>query len=138
MSRTNGYERSTISSKARELATLSIFIAVIAVISVVIIDPIVYPVSLFAIENKKVFNYIIKDISFFVILALLAILMLKKILFLRKHGLGGKEILKYLVTKPAMKISAFLLTIFFSAAVILVIYILFSANYRLIYRFSGN
>lgn len=138
MNRTDGYERSTLSSKARELATLTIFIVAIALVSIILIDPIVYPISLFAVENKKTFNYIIKDISLVVILLFFALLMIRKIFYLKKHGLGNREIIKYLIKRPALKISAFFMTLFFSAAVILIIYILFSANYRLIYRLTGN
>jgi len=130
------YEKNNTVNKIKELFILAMFTIVIAVISLVVMDILILPLSTFAINNKEIYNFIIKDVSVFLIIFLLFFLLLRKILGLHRDGLTKKEIAKYLFRRPFYYFSIFLFLLFSSAVIIFILYILLSFNNNLLHKFS--
>jgi hypothetical protein len=134
----NLYEKMKLRDRFKEISTLAIFTLAVAVISVVMMNLLIYPITIFAVKNKNAFNFIVKDLSIFGIAAILMIFLGLKIHRLRKEGLAVRDIVIYLARKPLYYISIFFFFIVTSAVLIFLLYILLSNNYYLLYKLTNN
>ena len=87
----NLYEKMKLRDRLKEISTLALFTLAVAVISVVIMNLLIYPVTIFAINHKNAFNFIVKDLSIFVLVALFVAFLGIRIHRLSKEGLAARE-----------------------------------------------
>jgi hypothetical protein len=134
----NLYEKRKLRDRFRDLLTLAVFTMAVAILSVLIMNLLIYPVTIFAVRNKSTFNFIVKDLSLFGVLALFILVVGLKIRRLRKEGLPREEIVMYLVRKPFHYVSIFFFFILTSSVLFLLLYLLFSNNYYLLYKITNS
>ncbi len=134
----NKYERETIKDRVKELSSLSLLTVIIAVISIFLMNMIVFPLSYFAVNNVTAFNVILKNISLLMILTAIILILYGKYKSLRRMGMELTSILFYFLKRPVHYITMTLFTIILFSLLIVIIYYLFSANYYLIYKLAGG
>ncbi len=131
------YEKSRLRDRSREILTLALFTLAIALISTLVMNILVYPVTLFAIHRKETFNVIITHLSLYGVIGLLAFLLAKKICRLRRDGLSAAKIISYLVRRPAHHLGIFMVFLAVSAVIIVFLYLLFSYNYYYLFKLTN-
>jgi hypothetical protein len=136
MNQHSHYEQKSNLGKIKELFTLSAFILISALISMVIMDLLVLPISLFAINRKSAFNFIIRDVSVFVILFILILMLIVKIIRMHRDGFTTSQIIKYLLMRPLRAMLTFLLVLVTSGIIIYLLTLLLNFNYYRIYLFT--
>lgn len=134
MSSSNHYESGKITYRSRELATLAIFTFVAALISAIVMDFTVFPLTIFAVKNTGLFTAIIKFIIIFILFALGLYPIIRKIVSLKKNGFTAGAILTYLFKRSCFFISVFLVFIIISFVIIGLIYLLLYNNHLLLHR----
>lgn len=134
----NKYERESIQDRVKELSSLSLLTVIIAVISIFLMNMIVFPLSYFAVNNVTAFNIILKNISLLAITGMIILILFGKYKSLRRMGMEYTQILFYFFKRPLHYITMTLFTIILFSLLIIIIYYLFSANYYLIYKLAGG
>lgn len=132
------YEKRRLRDRFKEISTLAAFTLAVAIISLVIMNLLIYPVTVFAVNHTGAFNFIVKDLSIFAIIALLLFFVGLRIYRLRKEGLPASEIARYLVKKPFYYIAIFFFFILTSSVLGFLLYLLLSNNYYLLYRLTNG
>ena len=138
MKRNLFYEKRKYKDRVKEIFTLFLFTIVIAVISLVAMDILILPISIFAINQKSVFNYIIKDVLIAAVFTIIVILFLRKIYRLYKDGNSLKDIFKYLLLKPLSLFGSFLIIMLLTFIIIFLLYIILNFNNDQIYQFTNS
>ena len=128
MQRNTLLEKNRFIDRIKEITTLIIFIIVIAVISIIVMDILIFPLSKFAINHKNEFNYIIKDVSVFLLLIILIFMFIKKIFKLKNDGFKQAEIIKFLFLRPFQLLFTFFIMLLSTAVVIYLLSLLFHYN----------
>ncbi len=136
MNHASPFEKSSFKERIKEISTLAAFTIAIAVISIVIMNLLAYPVAAFAVKQKAAFNFIFKYFVTIGIVALFAGLISITVLRLKKGGLASKDIVRYIVRRCFYSISMFFIVIAASAGVIILLYYLFSNDYYLLYKIA--
>jgi len=129
-------EKSRLRDRFKGITTLAAFTIAIAVISIVVMNLITYPVTVFAVKHKNAFNYIFKYFLIIGLISFFTYLVLATVYRLKKGGLSSREIALYILRKPFYALSIVLFIIAASTAVIALLYILFSNNFYLIYKIT--
>ena len=129
-------EKGRLRDRFKGITTLAAFAVGIAVISIVVMNLLTYPVTVFAVKYKNAFNYIFKYFFIIGLIALFTYLVLATVKRLKKEGLSSREIALYILRRPLYALSTVLFIIAVSAAIIALLYILFSNNYYLIYKIT--
>jgi len=137
MNRSDLYERSRTGDRIRDLATLAIFTILAAVVSLVIMDVVIYPLTLFAVKNTEAYTFIFTDILIFVVLAVLLLLMIRKIRILKREGRSAGEIAAYLCVHPLQNVLVALFLIAVSVIIILFLYIILNQNNYMLYKLAN-
>ena len=132
------YEKRRLRDRFRDISTLAAFTLAVALISVIIMNLLVFPVTLFAVNHTGTFNFIVRDLSLFAIIGLLLFLIGIRIYRLRKEGLPAREIARYLVKKPFYYIAIFFFFIVTSVVLTLILYWLLGTNYYILYRLTNG
>jgi hypothetical protein len=132
------YEKRRLRDRFREIATLAGFTIAVAVVSLILMNLLVFPVTIFAVNHTSAFNFIVKDLSIFGIFALLIFLIGLKIYRLRKEGVPVAEILRYLVKRPFYYLSIFFFFLITSSVLIFILYVMLSNNFYLLYKLTNN
>lgn len=132
------YEKRRLRDRFREISTLAAFTLAVAVISLVVMNLLIFPLTVFAVNHTGAFNFIVRDLSIFVIIALLLFLLGYRVYRLRKEGLPASEIARYLVKRPFYYIAIFFFFILTSSVLVFVLYLLLSNNYYLLYRLTNG
>ena len=129
-------EKSRLRDRFKGISTLAAFTIAIAVISIVVMNLLTYPVTVFAVKYKNAFNYIFKYFIIIGLITLFAYLVLATVYRLKKGGLSSREIALHILRKPFYALSIALFIIAASTAIIALLYILFSNNYYLLYKIT--
>lgn len=138
MENQNLYKKKQIKDRAKEVFTLGIFTVLVALASTIIMDIIIYPLSVFAINNKPLYNFIIKDILKYLLIFFLLFLIIRKVRHLKINGLSNIEISKYLLQRPLYYTSTLMVIILASTIVILFIFFILNNNYFLLYKITNG
>lgn len=134
----NRYERGSVKDRIKELSSLGFLTVIVAALSVIIMNLIVFPLSYFAINHVDLFNIILKNFFFLFIITAIIMIFYGKIKTLKRMGIKSSSIIIYFLKRPIHYLSIALFFIFLSSILILTIYYLFSANYYLIYKLAGG
>ena len=129
------YEKKRYRDKLREIMTLFFFTIGACIISLIVMDILILPVALFAINKKNLFNYLMKDLLVIVIIILAVLFLARKIYGYMKDGLSMKEVAKYLLYRPVHLLGSFFLIVLLTSMVIMILYLILNFNNYQIYRF---
>ncbi len=130
-------ESGSVRDRLKDIRTLFIFVILSAVIALITMDIIIFPLSLFAINFTDLFNFFIRDIIWIAIAALLLFLLIRRIYLLRKNDCSGGEIARHLIVKPLSSIAVTLAVIVVALVLIYAIYLLLHYNNYLIYKINN-
>jgi len=132
------YEKRSIPDRVKELAVLALFTVLIALVSLIVMDIIIYPLSYFAVTRKDAFNFIIKDVSIFIILIIMIFFFIRKLYTLHRDGLSKREIAIFFLKRPlyysAISLTLLGLTIIITAF----IYFILMVNNDLLIRLTNG
>ncbi len=131
-------ESSAPSERIKELASLAFFTLIAAVSSVIIMDIIVFPITLFAVNNKNTYNFIFKYSFLTLVIVLIFYLILNKIYKMKKDGFPSSEIILYLVKKPFSYLGTVLALILISASLLAAVYFILNINYTFLSKIIGS
>jgi len=120
--------------KFKEIINLTFFTIIIAIISTLIVDLTVYPISIFAVSMKGTFNSIVKFLFFPGILIYILLYIFYKVYNYRKNEIPGKIILKKILISPVKYFLISISTILLVSAIFGFLYFLFFGNYQLIFK----
>lgn len=128
------YEKTRFKDRVRELITLVLFITASLIASVILMDILIFPLALFSINNKGMFNYFIKHATWISLLLIMIYLIVRKAYELKKGGMHTTAIIKHMALRPFKALSVigvFLMIIFL---LVYIVYFLMSSNYYLLYK----
>ena len=131
------FEKSRVVDRLKAAMTLCLFILASALASVLLMDAVVSPIALLAVNDKPLFNIIVVWGIRLGIAGALVYLFARRIFALRRDGLSGSRIALHMLVRPLQASGLVLSLLVVSTAVIAVIYILFSYNYYFIYKLSN-
>ncbi len=134
----NKLDSKSFSSRVRNLISISGFIILAALLSTLLMDLIVFPLTMFAISDVPSYNNLIKLIFTLVVFFILIFSVIKISRRLKKEGHDNKHILLYLLRRPLYHLGLFLFFLALFGLIITVIYLLFSTNYYYLHRLSGG
>ena len=134
----NKLDSKNFSSRVRDLVSISGFVILAAVISTVLMDLVVFPLTMFAITDVPSYNNLIKLIFTLLLMFLLLYSIINVSRRLKKDGHDTKYITVYLIRKPFYYIGLFFFFLALCTLIIAVIYLLFSSNYYYMHRLSGG
>jgi hypothetical protein len=124
--------------RIKELAALAFFTLIAAVGSVIIMDIIAFPITIFAVNNKNAYNYIFKYSFLTILTALILYLILNKIFKMKKDGFSTSRIIIYLAKKPLSYLGTALAMILISAVLITIVYLILNINYIFLSKIIGS
>jgi len=131
-------ESSTVKSKIKEIAAISMFTIIAAVASILLADLIVFPLTHFAVKRVDIFNLVFENLLLLVFLIFLCLSFIKKFRKLSEEGLNARYKILYFLKRPVHYFSLVFSFIIISALMITILYLLFSLNYYYLYKISGG
>ncbi|MCP4137748.1 MAG: hypothetical protein GY754_42685 [bacterium] len=138
MYRSSQEERDRNKERIKGLFILSAFTIAIAVISLLVMDLVIIPVTLFAIHQKAAFNVAIKWGALSFLLFLLIYPFVKKIISLAKDGLKPGKIILHLLLKTLMYFTTFCVFLALTIVKVILIYFILDTNNYSLYKFISN
>ncbi len=130
----NTVETHRIKDRMKDIFILFTFVFMAAVAAVMIMDILVLPITLFAVNFKSAFNFILRDLLWLFVVLLFIALLAVRIIVLRRNGLNFREILNHVAFRPFSALATVLMILGASAVLIMIIYLLFSYNNYFIYK----
>jgi len=130
------YEKPRLKNRFRELATLAAFTLGVGVLSMIVMDILIYPLTRAAVGNPRLFTALIKYMIIIIPVLAFIVYFIKKTLMLKREGLPARKIFSLIMFRPVFHITIVFTVILLTAVIISVIYILFQYNYYLLYRLS--
>ncbi|OHD67838.1 MAG: hypothetical protein A2W19_01455 [Spirochaetes bacterium RBG_16_49_21] len=138
MNSENPFEKNRLRDRFKEMFILAAFTAAIAIISLLVMNLLTFPVTVFAVRHKIAFNFIFKFLVSAGIIILLVSLVLLTVFRLRKGGLSAKETARYMLRKPFYYLALFFAFVAVSAMVIVLLYVMLSNNYYFLYKLTNH
>lgn len=129
-----GNERKKFKERMREGYVLFLFIFLSAIASIIVMDIIVLPITIFAVTKKETFLMIFGDFFWIVIAAFLIFLLIRRVIHLKKDGIPVKSIIAHITTRPLKVIAGLLIIIASGAGLIGILYLCMSYNSYFIYK----
>ncbi len=130
----NSYEKTRFKDRVRELFTLVLFITASLIASVILMDILIFPLTLFAVDNKGMFNYFIKHAIWISLLLIMIYLIVRKIYELRKGGMHTAAIIRRMALRPFKALSVIGVFLIIVSLLVYIVYFLMSSNYYLLYK----
>lgn len=139
MTRTNSkLDSKSFGSRAKELVSISVFTIIAAFVCTILMDIIVFPLTMFAVSDVPSYNNLIKLIFTLFAGGVAAYAVISTVSKLKKDDRTTGFILIYLIRRPAYYLGLALFFITLSALLIALIYMLFSMNYYYMHRLGGG
>jgi len=129
------YERGGLSNRVKDIFIFAVFTLILAVVSTLTVDILIYPIAAFALSQTKLFSLIVKYGFLFFITAFFLSIIIKRVRAHLKNGLTFREAAIDLIKAPASAAVMILFVIFLSAVIIGAVYILLYTNNRIITLF---
>lgn len=128
----DAYEKSGFRSRLRETGMLSLIIIISFLISLIVMDIIIFPIAFLAVKNSLVFTYLFKCAFWVLISAVISYIIIKMIYQMRKDGFPASYIFKNIILKPLQSL-VFILAVFLAGLMlILFLHLIYQNNYRLL------
>jgi hypothetical protein len=125
-------------NKNSSLFDISLFIIVSAFVSILVMDIIVMPITVFAVEETDLFNSILQKTIMLTILVLFFWTIIARSLQMKKSGYSGYKIFKTLSLKPFKFLGIGFYFIILIGILISILYLFFSLNNSFLYRIMNN
>jgi len=125
-------------NKIKELGLILIFTLISAAVAILLSDIVIFPITYYSINNINIFNIVFKYVFSFFILSAFFLLLSFKVRSLYKDGNSTDAVIKYILIRPIQYLGFIFLSLILISGLIIVLYIIFSNNYYLIYRLSGG
>jgi hypothetical protein len=130
----NKREQISFADKIFELKGLFIFIMCAAVASVVIMNLLVLPVSVFAITHKHAFTFAVKIFFLLLLLSYLIVKIRRHILTAKNRDVSALHTVSAAAGRKFRKLGYFLTSALLALAVVLLMYYVLTANSQIIYE----
>ena len=127
-------KKKKIRYRSRELLTLALFSLLAALLSLVVMDVIVFPISLLAIYQTDLFNTAIQYLLVLIITVILLYPLVKKVISLKINGLGAGQIIMYLIKRVSYYMSIFCIFILISCFLAGLLYFFMYNNHLILHR----
>lgn len=138
MNTNDRFESSTAAEKLRNLGTLAVFSIIALFVSLIVMNSIAYPISVFAMNNTPLFNQlIIYGVTAAAVLFIL-IKTIRRTLSLKKSGLSAVQILFYFIKRPFYYTALSFGFLIISLLIIGVIYFILTYNYYFIHTITNG
>jgi len=134
----NSLENKPIVSKIKEFILILIFTLISAIVAILLSDILIFPITRYAVNNINIFNIAFQYACILFIITVCLLLLFFKVRSLHKDGNSTGAIIKYIFLRPIKYIGLVFLSFILTGALIVILYIIFSNNYYLIYRLSGG
>jgi hypothetical protein len=131
-------ENRTLKDKIKEIAGIAILTVVASIVSIVISDLIIYPLTIFSMNNVDVFNSVFKFAVLFLLILFIAIKIYRSFKRLKNNNTSFGNIIAYFSIRPFHYITLFFALLIISSFLIFLIYFLYSLNYYYLYKISGG
>ncbi len=118
----------------KQVLLLFISIAVSAFIIVVFIDLVLFPVIMFAVNNKELFTSLVKIFSVAGLVLMVAYGILYRMVTLRRKGFTPGSIARHFIARPGRYFLISLAVLFLFFLLVGFLYILFHGNHLLLYQ----
>ncbi len=138
MSKAHLAEKATLKVRSRSLSVLALFTIAIAVISVIAMDILILPLSLFAINHTEIFSLIIRKATLVSVVCLILFFFIRRIIQLKHNSLSGTDIFLYILRRAGHYTALIIIFISISSTLITLILYLVSSNDLLIHRITGS
>jgi hypothetical protein len=130
----NLYEKTGLFNRLKESGVLFLFIFLSLIASLIVMNIIIYPITLFSIKNNQIFTHIVVNLFWIIIFASTGFVLTRKIIYYKKNELPNIQIIKKIILRP-LSFLLFLFLILISIIIlILVINFILQKNYYLIYK----
>ena len=127
-----------LKDKIKEIAGIAILTVVASIVSIVISDLIIYPLTIFSMNNVDVFNSVFKFAVLFLLILFIAIKIYRSFKRLKNNNTSFGNIIAYFSIRPFHYITLFFALLIISSFLIFLIYFLYSLNYYYLYKISGG
>lgn len=134
----SSYERSGLRHRLKDFSILGFASLVIALISTLVMDLLIYPLSTFALNKTVLFTRIFQYGFLALVIGVFIFMIIKKFHTHKKNGLTKKATLIDIAKAPALALSSAFFLLIISAAIIVVIYLLLSYNNNFINSLINN
>jgi hypothetical protein len=120
--------------KLRELLTLFLFIFGSAVVSLLAMNLLAFPLTLFAVQHKIAFTLAVKAGIIVLAISYIAYRIARRVILTKKEGLSVINALGSSLLRKFKSLVFFLLVLLLSIVLISAIYFLLSSNYNILYK----
>ena len=134
----NSLDNNSIVGKIKELILILIFTLISAAVAILLSDIFIFPITYYSISNVDIFNIAFKYVCIIFILTVGCLLLFFKVRSLYRDGNSTSDILAHIVLRPIQYLGFIFLSLILIGALIILLYVIFSNNYYLIYRLSGG
>ncbi len=129
--------KNRLKERIKEISILALFTIATAVISLILMDIIILPLTIFAISNVSLYTTLFKIVALFCIFFIPLYMIYIRVRELKKNGIKNKEVFKILLIKPVRFLAIFFFILFCTAVIVILLYILFDNNNYLMYRINN-
>jgi hypothetical protein len=130
----NLYEKTGLLSRIRESGTLIIFIIFSLLISLLVMNLLIFPVAVFSINNKAIFTQIVKYLLLVILSVSIIFALIKKILFYKKSGMTYLRIAKLVFLRPFSFLLFIIIVLLILFLLILLVNFVLNNNYYFLYK----
>ncbi len=130
----NIYEKTGLLSRIKESFTLIIFIVFSLLISLLVMNLLIFPVAVFSINNKLIFSEIVKYLFFIILTVSIVFAFVRRIAFYKKSEMPNLQIVKLIILKPVSFLLFILIILFILFLLIVIINFVLQNNYYLLYK----
>jgi|GEM_PF-422868 len=127
-----------LSRKKYPLISILVFTLIAAAVAILLSDILIFPITYYSVNNIYIFNIVFKYACIFFIITACLLLLFFRVRSLHREGSSTGAIIKYIFLRPIKYFGLIFLSLILTGTLVLVLYIIFSNNYYLIYRLSGG
>jgi len=125
-----------LKNRIKDIYILASFTIIIGLVSLIWMDLIIFPLSLFALKNKIIFNQIIKYGSLFIFFLIIFSFIFRKISNLKLEK-PTSNLFTFIFFRPIQYLILSFFFILITVLIILVLYFLLTYNNYIFYRFTN-
>jgi hypothetical protein len=132
------YDSAGTADRIKNLIKLALFTLAGLLVSIIVIDLIVFPLAVFAVNNTPLFNEIFKKGFLAVLIFAVSWKVIRRSRELLKSGMPWPGTVLYLIKRPFHYSALFFGFIIISAVITGIIYFILSYNYYMIYKITNG
>jgi len=130
----NVYEKAGLLYRLKESGNLFIYMIASFLVSLIVMNILIFPIAIFAVEDQTAFTLIVKNLFWILFFCALGYLLVKKIIYYRKNEFPLSRITRNIILKPLSFIFFIILILIIIFSLIALINFILQKNYYLIYK----